>query len=192
VHDTIGIAKEVIMEDSSEKLSSKAKSILSDHGYSKTCYPLDDLAKTIEDNKTNVARKILVYKWPGLALLVLIPVISTLLSVLISENISATVTGTMAVKIFSYSLTFLTLLNSIFKPGERFRLACSIGIEIQCLMDRLLTEVENLSQPVQDAKLLELCAKFRDDFVPIQNKLTGIFFPETAVQETGRPPKGRA
>jgi len=79
----------------------------------------------------------------------------------------------------SLSLTLLTILNSIFRPGERFREACLLGIKIAHFKSELLTALEEMKK-ITDASLLELVERYRKAFERYQEQLIGLFLPELA------------
>jgi hypothetical protein len=170
------------MTNKAETLPARAKSILSERGYDKPCYPLDHLAETIEGTSRNLKWKVFIYKWSGLIVLALVPIISTTLSLWISDKAPNPVSSHSPITVLSYCLTFLTLLNSIFKPGERFKETCSMRIEVDSFGDDLLAEIEKMPK-VEEASLLELAHNWRKNFVPYQKQLIRLFLPETAVQD---------
>jgi len=45
----------------------------------------------------------------------------------------------------SLTLTIMTIFDSAFKPAERFKKACKIGIEIQNFKGQLLADLQQLS-----------------------------------------------
>lgn len=163
--------------EGSNALLSRIRSIVHKHGGNGICddiYPLDDLAQTVEKNCRNVEQKVFFYKWFGFSLLVLLPIISTVLSIFISENKNA------IVPYLSYILTILTVLNSILKPGERFRQACSLAIKIEQFKSELLANLIKLPK-LDEASLVEFSDKYRKEFVLYQEQLVGLFLPETAM-----------
>jgi hypothetical protein len=159
-------------------------SVLQDKGYKKHCRPLDALTRTVEATSRNAARKVRAYKWFGFALLTFIPIISALLSVLV--NLESPNPGWLPAKTLlfplSLSLTLLTILNSVFKPSEKFREACLIGIGIDRFTADFMIELERMAK-VDDATLLELIDKKRREFEMYQIELIGMFMPmEVAAQ----------
>lgn len=162
------------MSDSS--LVEKVHSILKDRGYEKINDPLDYLAGTIDQNLKNALGKVTWYKWSGFFLLIAIPMLSTLLSIFVTEGSAETV-----VKALSYSLTLLTLFNSIFKPGERFRQACLMGIRIGTFRSSFLSELAQL-EVVNDKSLLVLVERLNREFEQYQEQLIGLFLPESVLE----------
>jgi hypothetical protein len=154
----------------------KVKAVLQYRKYQEPCYPLDDIAQIIDDTSRNIESKVFFYKWLGMTLLVLIPLIATTLSIVLAE----TKNYGWPTQSLSYSLTFLTLLNSIFKPGERFRQVCLMGIEVSHFKDEFLAELEKLllKGQVEETQLLEFIDIQSHQFEPYQEKLIGLFFPE--------------
>lgn len=130
-----------------EALIAKTQTILREHGYHKVCYPLEDLARRLEEAQFMVVRKISFYKPTSFVVLTAIPVISTIVSILSTKRIDGVPLDSLA-----YSLTFLTLYNSIFKPSFRFQALCEMGISIENLQDDFLAALEALPE-VEEGKL---------------------------------------
>ncbi len=180
------------MSNRDEKFSellAQARKVLSDKNYNKECFPLQDLIRTIVDAEILVSRKVTIYKWFGLVLLMSIPLVSALLSVLVTQNSDAVPKSKMifaCLSIYapylSFLLTLMTIFNSIFKPGERFQSSCFIAIKIKNFRSNLIADLEKLS-PVQDTTLIDLVQKHQVAFEAYQEKLIGLFLPET-IQKT--------
>lgn len=172
--------------DQNTNLLEKAKTILKERNYTKDCYPLYELINTVVLTEKNVNRKVFWYKWSGFILLVSVPLISTLISVIISQETK--VAGSGPVNIFiallpiapylSLGLTLMTILNSIFKPSERFRTACFMSIKISHFKSDILAEIEKLSSPIDNIALLKMVHLKRIDFELYQEQLVGLFMPE--------------
>ncbi|MDX1251293.1 MAG: hypothetical protein IDH49_03395 [Gammaproteobacteria bacterium] len=170
-----------------ENLLTDAISILQEKGYKKHCHPLEALSNTVETNGKIAARKIRFYKWAGLFLLTLIPLVSALLSV--SVGLKDGDTTWLETTILSLSLplslllTVATILNSIFRPSERFRNACLIGVRIGAFKEDFLSALQRLEK-VEERTLLDLVDKKRKDFEKYQEDLIGLFMPmETSAQQ---------
>jgi len=157
----------------------RTKQILQDKGYSKECYTLEDLANVIDETQKNVIHKVWLYKWLGLPILVLMPIISAFLSVIIAQKSPSEPFAMLVwlVPYMSFGLTVLTILNAIFKPGERFKQVCSLGIQVASFKDEVLSALASLS-PVDDASLLKLVDANRKRFEVYQEQLIGLFLPE--------------
>jgi hypothetical protein len=87
----------------------------------------------------------------------------------------------------SLLLTLFTILNSIFKPGERFREACLIGIGIDRFKADLLMALEGLPQ-IDDAALLKIVQDKRAEFEPYQVELIGMLMPTEIGAQKKLPP----
>lgn len=166
-------------------LPEKAKEILKEKSYAKDCYPLDELINVVIATEKNVRAKVFWYKWSGLILLVSIPLISALLSVIITQDSEATINSTNTFRdllpvapYLSLGLTLMTILNSIFKPGERFRTACLMSIKVSHFRADILADLEKLPSAVSDDVLLKVIHKNRKDFEFYQEQLVGLFLPE--------------
>lgn len=166
-------------------LLDQVRGILKDRGYEKTCLPLEDVANRVERTYRNVDTKIWLYKWASMVLLVLIPFLSTSLSLFAAYK--KPVTGSIIS--LSVALTILTLLNSIFRPSLRFRELCEMGIAIQDLRDDFLTELEDLKHGVEESSLHAIREAFHKQLVPHERRLIALFLPsEPALQAA---PRGR-
>ena len=149
----------------------ESKSILHTKGYNKEFYPLEELARSVKYNQENTMRKIRVYKWSGFFLLTAIPLISAFLSVAIKADELSSVIFPL-----SLILTLMTVLNAIFRPGERFQHVCLIGIKIDSFKTYFLTELMIL-EPINDSALATFINKKRKEFESHQKELIGLFMP---------------
>lgn len=165
---------------------SDANSVLQEKGYKKHCHPLDALSKVVETNSKYATAKICFYKWSGLFLLTSIPLISALLSVLVSLKGGGSTWPETTVLPLSLFLTVFTILNSIFKPSERFRQACHIGIRIDRFKADFLMALERLPK-IDDSNLLELVDNKRKEFEKYQEELIGMFMPMEIAAQQGAP-----
>jgi hypothetical protein len=159
--------------------------VLKKKGYSKHCYPLEVFSESVDTNRKYADTKVFFNKWSGLFLLTAIPLISALLSVLVSNkgNPPFWLPESLAFPV-SLALTFFTILNSIFKPSERFQEACRLGIAINNFMIGFLIELEKM-EPVNDSELLELIDKKKKEFETYQIKMISMFMPaDTSVQQS--------
>jgi hypothetical protein len=181
------------------ELVPRVRAILKERGYETGSYPLESLAERIEETERSVLRKVRGYKWPGLILLALIPLLSTCISVLVTEKPKA-VYSTNLLYGMSFTLTLLTVLNSIFRPSERFKEACRMGVDFERIRSDFLVELENLPRVGQayaqqakkqdeahteEARLHAVVGKFYKLVAPYQKELISMFLPEVAV-EPGR------
>jgi hypothetical protein len=136
-------------------------------------YYLEDAAKTLDELHRNVIIKVRLYKWTALAVLTLIPIFSTFLSVLLSEKNGAL---TPILVYVSYTLTLLTLLSSIFNPGERFKRICVIGIELADIRTWALENLEQLTP--SEESVHDFANKLREKLHPYEVQLVDLFLPE--------------
>jgi hypothetical protein len=152
-------------------LLSAEHAILKNRGFKDKCLPLDDIAERIENIDHNIQGKIFIYKWSGMIVLFLVPLISTMLSVFATENLT-----TVWVKTLTYTLTILTLINSIFRPSLRFKDLCEMGVQIKELRSAFLAALESLSN-VKESDLLAIRATYDKDLVIQEKRLIGFFLP---------------
>ena len=157
--------------------------LLKSKGYDKRCYPLEEFTKTFALNKKYADRKIFWYKWSGLFLLTAIPLISALLSVSVSATGGRFPWLPEALVFFiSLALTLFTILNSIFKPSERFQAACRIGIGMNRFMIDFLVALEKMTT-IDEAALLALIDRKLKELEKYQERLISMFMPiEIALQ----------
>jgi hypothetical protein len=134
-------------------------SVLQEKGFKEHCHHLNALLRTVETNSKLVRTKIRFYKWSGLFLLTSIPLVSALVSVSVGlEGKDATGLGATLKSLslpLSLLLTVVTILNSIFRPSERFRQACLLGIGIDAFKANFLVTLERLEK-VDERALLDL------------------------------------
>ncbi len=164
--------------------------ILQEKGYKKHCHPLDALSKTVETNTKIATRKIRFYKWTGLFLLTSIPLVSALLSVSVGlKDGGATWLETTILSLslpLSLLLTVATILNSIFRPSERFRNACLVGIHVDAFKEDFLVALQRLEK-VEEHILLDFVDKKRKEFEKYQEELIGMFMPMETSAQQGAP-----
>lgn len=156
----------------------EAVHVLHEKGYSKESYPLHSLAETVESNHKNARSKVFMYKWSGFFLLTAVPLISAFLTIGLSNDKTSSlqwITET-AVLTLSFILTLLTVLNAIFRPGERFYQVCLIGINIETFKSDFLTDLTQL-KVVDDVILAKFIQEKRKAFEGYQEKLIGLFMP---------------
>jgi len=157
----------------------RAKLVLKKKGYTDDCYPMDDLIGIIEDNHTKTMRKVFFYKWTAVFLLVVIPLLSASLSFAVNRDVAQVFKGDLSpyVPEMSLLLTVFTILNSILKPGERFKQACFIGIKIDHFKSDFIAELEKKST-IDDAILIDYVHSKRTRFECYQEQLIAMFLPE--------------
>lgn len=155
--------------------------VLKEKDYSRQFYPLEAFAKSVEMNRKYTERKIFIYKWSGLFLLTAIPIISALLTVLVSPNNSTQKLASQYIFLISLSLTIFTILNSIFKPGERFREACRLGVGINNFIIDFLNDLEKINVN-EISSLIKLIEKKKKCFELYQMKLIDLFLPVERIE----------
>jgi len=136
---------------------------------------VEDLTEEIERTQRNIRVKTFGYKWFAFLVLTAIPIISTVVSALVAEGNPS---YRDAIKYLSYSLTLLAVLNSIFRPGERFMEICRLGLRIERLRDYFTNSIEKLGREAAPAKMRELCHKIEKALVPIEYRLITLFLPD--------------
>ena len=163
-----------------ETFASDAHSVLQHKGYQEDCHPLNALLETVETNSKLATSKISFYKWSGLFLLTSIPLVSALLSVSVGLEVKNAIGIAALLKSLSLPLslilTVVTILNSIFRPSERFRHACILGIRIDSFKTDFLVALERLEK-VDERALLDIVTMGRKEFVRYQEELIGLFMP---------------
>lgn len=179
------------------ELVPRVRAILKERGYEMDCYPLESLAERIEETERSVLRKVRGYKWPGLILLALIPILSTCISVLVTKKPEVVYSDKLLYGI-SFTLTLLTVLNSIFRPSERFKEACRMGVDFERIRSEFLVELENLPRVelahahqakrqdaahTEEARVHAVVLKFYKLVAPYQKELISMFLPEVAVEQ---------
>lgn len=149
----------------------------------KSCYRLRDVARKVDETARNIAGKAHCFKVLVVIVLLALPLISAIISFL------TTATGPEpwrkeVVMYLSWAVTLLTVLNSLFRPRERFAEACKLGIGIQELKDRFISRIEELtkerSQPQET--LHRACDHFEKELEPIETALIGMFLPEAGAE----------
>ena len=156
--------------------SSDAKTILKEKGHRQHCHALDEFLKTVEKNSAIANRKVWFYKWPGIFLLTSIPLVSALLSVSVGTKGDGAAWPERMIFSLSLFLTFATILNSIFRPSERFRNACLLGIRIEAFKTEFLAALEQMETVDEQALHVFLTLK-RAEFEKFQEELIGMFMP---------------
>ncbi|MCW5212900.1 hypothetical protein VU04_08310 [Desulfobulbus sp. TB] len=160
-----------------KKFKEHVENILKEKGYEQHYLPLDEFAILLQNNRKMVSTKVFVYKWGGLLLLTVIPVVSVVLSSLIGlkgnnpiwlpENI---------IFPLSLGLAICTTINSLFKPSERFRDTCRMAIDIDDFMTDFLIELERITT-LDNLTLLDFVKNKKKEFKVYQIKLIDMFLP---------------
>lgn len=159
------------------------------------CYAWECLANSFEHVAGLIDRKIRIYKPFGLSLLVLIPILSAIISALIGvrpEDLPSWLPyqGQGLLFFLSLILTILTILNSLFKPSQRFNQACLLGIDIDRFGISFVAELEMMPTPVSEPALVTLVAGKWAELQKIQVALIELALPIEATP--GKAAPGRA
>jgi len=133
--------------------------ILREKGYRDSWRPLKDMAEEVESLRANLNGKVLWVKWTGLILLVLVPIGSAIVTSLTSLKNPSSYYGFTAAEIASFILTVLTILNSIFRPRDRFRKCCNLELDLDNIEHNVLLELENLPS-IDLAKMVKMEQRF--------------------------------
>jgi hypothetical protein len=156
------------------KLPVTVRDILKGHGYENMCHPLFDLAERLDETRRNISVKIFVYKWSSLIILIFVPVISTILSICSSHQDYDNYSGQL--RILTFILTFLALMNSIFRPSLRFKALCEMGMGVQEVADDFLSAIETLPS-IREERLHELSELYNKLLIPYERQLISFFLP---------------
>ncbi len=116
-------------------LAGEVNEILSRKGYSGVCHPLINFADTIEKNAHFANNKVVVYKWLAFVLLLLIPLLSTYVSVVVNMKDDDLFKDSLPYT--TGLLTIMTVVNSIYRPRTRFTKSCILGMTIDSLVQKI-------------------------------------------------------
>jgi len=165
---------------STEKSMEKAIELILDEKNCKEPWrPLRELAKEVESTRANLRVKVRWFKWPSFILLVLVPVLSASISVMIGTNWK--ILGFSSTGILSYILTLFTILNSIFRPRDRFRKACNLQMDLDNLQQKFLIDLERKKRGAIDSDLLLTQAESLNAFLhPIRQANIDLFLPDSS------------
>jgi|SRR5579859_88114 len=152
------------------------------------CYAWECLSNSFEHVAGLIDKKIRIYKPLGLSLLVLIPILSAVISALVGippESLSKRlpISGQELLFCLSLILTILTILNSLFKPSQRFNQACLLGIEIDRFGIGFIAELEMMPEPISEPDLVKLVSDKRAELQKIQVALIELALPIEAAPE---------
>ncbi len=142
---------------------------------------------TMVDNNTGYAlSKVNSYKWMGLVLLTSIPIMSALLSALVSLRgigwLPPAILG------LSLALTIFTVVNSLYKPSARFHDACVVNMGIERFKSDFLIALVK-GQKWADQDLASLVHEKQGGFDKYQHDLIGLFMPHQAATQPESPPQ---
>lgn len=102
-----------------------------------------------------------------------IPILSAVISALATEKV-----GGWWLKGPSYALTLLTLLNSIFKPADRFRELCRMRMSLHSLRDAFISELrKKLEGPDKVIAAIQLCEEYERNLDPMNTRLIELYLP---------------
>lgn len=142
------------------------------------CPSLLELINAIGFEQHSVQKKVPWFKWLGFFLLGAIPLLSALMSTAVASGDKIGWPGLERMTLIaSLILTVMTIVNSTFKPAERFKELCGIGIGIQKFKSDLLLSLESLPIGNED-KLHEHIGKMRGDFSRYSTTLSTLFMPQ--------------
>lgn len=165
-------------------------SVLREKNCSRHYHTLESLIGEIEEAEESTLRKVGMYKWSAMLLLTTVPILSALLSVALVNGEKGGVSLQVYAQWLSITVTCLTILNSIFRPGERFARSCRLGLRISDLKDRFIEELEELP-PVSgksteefERSLFRLVHRHREKVMQYREALIDLFLPES-----GQPPQ---
>lgn len=147
------------------------------------CPALEDFSRTIDKTQENINGKIKLYKWSALILSTLIPVFSAIISFGLSAKDDEA--WKVYITILSFVLTLMTLLNSIFNPGERFKQVCRLGVGLGNLKRDVMERMEALSGVEQDSlhvNVHDLVNRYTKSLNHYQEQLIDLFLPELQVK----------
>jgi hypothetical protein len=75
-------------------------------------------------------------------------------------------------------LTILTLLNSIFRPADRFRELCTMGMRVHTLRDEFMSKLRDHSMGAdKQVTLIKLCEDYEQKLNPTNTRLIALFLP---------------
>ena len=158
-----------------EAFMDQAKDILNDRGEGMLLdRQLAHLAEEFDKTDRRVMVKVWIYKPLAFVVLLFVPLVSATVSVLSTQH-----KGTEAVAIgLSYGLTILTLLNSIFRPADRFRELCTMGMRVHTLRDEFMSKLREHSKGAdKQVKLIKLCEEYEQKLNPTNTRLIALFLP---------------
>src|SRR5208337_3374333 len=161
----------------------QAQDIIKEKGYDQDLYLARLLLESVEDNLRNILLKIEIYKWAGLLLLTSIPILSAFLSMAVTTKIHWL--GEWPVPVTSLLLTFLTILNSIFKFRTRFQRVCELSIQTQHFIFDLLEKLKKIKENDEPA-LLQMLKEERNAFEKCQKELISLFMPDSEIIDRSR------
>jgi len=170
----------------SASIQERARKVLEGKNYTVGCYALSELLEEIDSNRGMLRNKVYVYKWSGLILLMMVPLLSAALSTLIGIEagevqrlFSVNEDSLLRIKFgLGAVLTFMTIMNSIFRPSERFRTACMITIQMDHLIEDILIELEE-SVSIDEEFLHRVVRNYRSKLFLYQRDLISLFHPDT-------------
>jgi len=150
-------------------------SVLKQKGFAEQSHALERLIDTIDVNKELAASKVRIYKPLGLILLTVIPMLAAILSAILGVN-NGIIDGKNVGFYLSMTLTLFTILNSIFKPSQRFHEACLIGIGIERFTINFIADLEKIKQITSEI-LANFVEMKRNQFETFQVALIELALP---------------
>ena len=146
-----------------------------------------ELAEEVESTRKKLKLKVFRVKWMGFILLLLVPILSATISVMMDT--SWKLFGSSLTAILSYILTLLTILNSIFRPRDRFRKSCSLEMELDNLELKFLIDLEKKkAAEITSDFLLTEAEFFNKSLQPIREAMIDLFLPDSASASDQKDP----
>lgn len=162
-------------------------------------HALERLIESVSQNQRLALSKVRAYKPFGLILLTVVPLLAALLSALIAAKQMVIPLlppgGIEPVEILlSVTLTMLTILNSIFKPSQRFQQACLIGIGIERFTTEFMADLEGMTD-ISPKSLADFVKWQHNDFEKFEVALIELALPLEAasirLSEDSRNPRAK-
>ena len=177
-----------------ESIASRLKSTLDELGYAEARYLFDDLWKQIDTSRRRVGHKVEFYKWSGFVVFLFLPLLATLLSFLITDS------GKELFGLFnranyvdpckiivSFTVTILTLFNSIFRPGARFKESCRLGIQLAHFRYQALRQIaEKVHVPAGEVEVIQTLNDLDEQLEPLQTEEINLFLPVHGLEANGK------
>jgi len=154
----------------------EVNSVLHEKGYDKRYYPLMEMSKIVEENEKLVNNKVFFYQWIGMSLLLVIAILGLLIPYLIGLDAEDYTWKETVISVAGLLLAIATILNSMFKPYERFSAACHLGIKISQFKVGVLLALEQQTQVTDDA-IFNVVKHAINELEKFQEELIELFLP---------------
>ena len=144
-------------------------------------HQLDHLDHEFDDTERHIKTKRWICKPSAFIVLMCIPILSAVISALATEKV-----GGWALKGPSYVLTLVTLLNSVFKPADRFRELCRMSMSVHSLRDAFISELrKKWKDPDKETAAIQLCEEYEKKLNPMNTRLIELYLPYSPDQKQG-------